>query len=83
MARSPLESALQENGCETPISQFQDILETVLKNQHPGLSVDSLLLHPSDAVSYCQTINGYKSDFQTLPENLILRCLMARRKNPV
>lgn len=83
MARSPLEESLKENGCETPIGEFQDILETVLKENYSAFSVDSLMQHPSEAVSYCETIRAYQKDFETLPENLILRCLMARRKNPV
>jgi hypothetical protein len=83
MARSVLENALQENGCETPIGQFQDVLETVLKEQYPTFTVDSLMQHPTEALSYCETIRRQQKDFETIPENLILRCLMARRKNPV
>ena len=83
MARSLLEEQLGENGCETPIAEFQDILVSVLQEKYPAFSVDSLMQHPSDAVAYCETIRAYQKDFETLPENLILRCLMARRKNPV
>jgi len=84
MAKSPLESALKEYGCETPIKQFQDALEEVFNRDYRArFTVDSLMQHPSDAVEYCQKINKYQSDFAAVPENLILRCLMARRKNPV
>ena len=83
MARSPLENELKKHGCETSLSQFQDILQTVLKTQYKQFTVDSLMHHPSEAVAYCKTINKYQKDFETVPENLILRCLMARRKSPV
>lgn len=83
MARSPLEEKLKENGCETPIGGFQDILEAVLQDKYSTFSVDSLMQHPSEALAYCETIRGYRKDFETLPEDLILRSLMARRKNPV
>lgn len=84
MAKSPLETALQEYGRQTPIKQFQDALEEVFNRDYKDrFSVDSLMQHPSDAVEYCRKINNYQTDFAAVPENLILRCLMARRKNPV
>ena len=83
MARSPLESELQANGCEAPIGEFQDICTDILKNQYGAFSVDKLMQHPTEALAYCDTVRSYRKDFETLPEDLILRALTARRKNPV
>ncbi len=83
MARSLLEEEIKKHGCETPIGEFQDALEIILATKFSHFSVDSLMQHPSEAVAYCKAVNEYQKDFETIPENLILRCLMARRKNPV
>jgi hypothetical protein len=83
MARSPLEEQLKENGCEVPIRDFQDELEEAFQGQYSNFSIDSLLLNPTEALAFCQGVRRLRRDYATLPEELILRCLLARRKNPV
>lgn len=83
MARSPLENELRANGCEEPIGQFQDVITDIFKKEFSQFSVDSIGHHPSEAIAFVDRVRRERSDFETLPEDLILRSLMARRKNPV
>ena len=76
-----LAARLRANGCSVPIDQFQDELEDLHSNLYQNWSVDELLLHPDDAKEFCNTIRRQTS-FQGLPDDLILRCLISRRKNP-
>jgi hypothetical protein len=83
MARSPLEEELRGHGCETPVGQFQDTITDIFKSEFSQFSVDSLCHHPSEALAFVERIRRQQKDFATLPEDVILRNLMARRKNPV
>lgn len=83
MARSSLEEKLKENGCEIPIGEFQDALEETFQGHYSNFSIDSLLLNPSEATSFCDTVRKLRKDYATLPDELILRSLLARRKNPI
>jgi hypothetical protein len=83
MATSPLEKELQKHGCEEPIGQFQDTITDIFKHEFSQFSVDSLGHHPTDALVFVDRIRRERRDFAALPEDLILRSLMARRKNPV
>jgi hypothetical protein len=83
MARSPLEEKLKENGCEVPIGEFQDSLEETFQGNYSNFSIDSLLLNPSEATSFCEAVRNLRKDYETLPDELILRSLLARRKNPL
>jgi hypothetical protein len=74
-----LAARLQANGCSVPIAQFQDELEDLHSHLYQSWSVDELLLHPDDAKEFCDTIRRQTS-FQGLPDDLILRCLISRRK---
>ena len=76
-----LAARLKANGCSVPIDQSQDELEDLHSNLYQNWSVDELLLHPDDAKEFCNTIRRQTS-FQGLPDDLILRCLISRRKNP-
>lgn len=76
-----LEERLQANGCALPIADFQDLLVDLLVDMHGSWSVDELLLHPSDALAYCAAARR-KASSSGLPDDLVLRCLIARRKNP-
>ena len=76
-----LAARLRANGCFVPIDKFQDELEDLHSNLYQNWSVDELLLHPDDAKEFCNTIRRQTS-FQGLPDDLILRCLISRRKNP-
>lgn len=83
MSRSPLERELKENGCEVPIGEFQDYLQEAFQGDFQNLSVDGLLLIPKEAILFCDRIRKLNDEYATLSDTLILRCLMARRKNPV
>lgn len=76
-----LESRLETAGCDQPIAEFQDRIAELHTATHPSWSVDELLLHPRDALAYCDEVRRM-SGFQGLPDDLILRCLIARRKHP-
>lgn len=82
MARSKLEEALKEHGCEVPIVEFQDYLESTYPKHFPQWSIDEMLLHPSEALTFCDSIRSSRHEFATIPDDLILRSLLARRKNP-
>ncbi len=83
MARSPLEEKLKENDCEIPIGEFQDALEETFQGSYSNFSIDSLLVNPAEAISFCNTVRRLRKDYAALPDELILRCLIARRKNPI
>ena len=72
---------LAANGCSIPLAHFQDQLATIMAEMYRSWSIDELLLHPSDGLEYCAVVRR-QTDCRDLPEDLILRCLLARRKNP-
>jgi hypothetical protein len=45
------------------------------------LTLDEMLLHPRTAMHFCDSIRA-KHLFHDLPDDIILRAIMARRKNP-
>lgn len=75
-----LQARLRANGCAVSLSEFQDELENLHARLYQAWSVDELLLHPDDAKHFCDTIRQLSS-FEGLPDDLILRCLLNRRKN--
>jgi len=44
-------------------------------------TVDELLLHPREAVKFCDDVRR-KHGYHDLPDDIILRTIMNRRKNP-
>ncbi len=76
-----LEDRLHANGCGMPLAGFQEMLAETLGEMYRSWSVDELLLHPREELDYCSAIRR-RSGFHDLPDDLILRCLLARRKNP-
>lgn len=44
-------------------------------------SIDEMLLHPRDAMWFCDSVRR-KHGFFDLPDDVILRAIMNRRKNP-
>jgi hypothetical protein len=44
-------------------------------------TVDELLLHPREAAHFCDTVRR-KHDYFDLPDDVILRVILQRRKNP-
>lgn len=81
MARQSLATRLVTNGCDVTLESFQDELVELMAELCPNWSVDELVLHPADAMNFCTTARR-KSGYSGIPDELILRCLMHRRKNP-
>ena len=48
---------------------------------HGSISVDELLLHPSDAIAFVADVRR-KHGWFSLPEDIILRSILQRRKKP-
>jgi hypothetical protein len=48
---------------------------------HGQWSVDELLLHPREALNFCDLVRR-KHGWFDLPDDIMLRTLMTRRKNP-
>jgi hypothetical protein len=46
-----------------------------------GWSIDELLLHPREAAHFCDTVRRQHGYFD-LPDDIILRSILTRRKNP-
>ena len=76
-----LQDRLSANNCDIPLDQFQDRLMEILTEMYRAWSVDELLLHPRQEIEYCSTVRRVL-DCHDLPDDLILRCLLGRRKNP-
>jgi hypothetical protein len=81
MGGPSLESRLQASGGPASLTTFQDELVTLLANMYPAWSVDEMVLHPYDAMQFCQAVRRWQT-CSGLPDEMILRCLMHRRKNP-
>ena len=81
MPGESLERRLQANGCTLPLDQFQDQIVDVMSQNYLSWSVDELVLHPDDAKRFCQLVRA-ATNAHDLPDDLVLRCLMDRRKNP-
>ncbi len=78
---SPNESRLMANGCDMPIEVFQDRIVDIMAEMFRSWSIDELLLHPRDGMEYCSTVRR-TTGFHDLPDDLILRILLNRRKSP-
>jgi hypothetical protein len=72
---------LIENGCSIPLADFQNQLAAIMAEMYRTWSVDELLLHPSEGLEFCAVVRR-QTNCRDLPEDLILRCLLNRRKNP-
>ncbi len=48
---------------------------------HGGWTIDELLLHPGEAVQFCKDVRRKHAYFD-LPDDIILRVILQRRKNP-
>jgi hypothetical protein len=45
------------------------------------ISIDELLLHPTDAIQFCNHVRAIEGWFG-LPDDMVLRPILTRRKNP-
>lgn len=63
---------------EVVIDKLCDDFNTSFRGQ---LTIDELLLHPRDAMCFCDTVR-MKHGWIGLPDDMILRPILNRRKNP-
>lgn len=72
----------KEYGVDIEKEEFVDILVNELAERFHGLwTVDELLLHPRDAMRFCDDVR-HKHGFLEVPDQFLLRCMINRRKNP-
>jgi hypothetical protein len=60
------------------IDQMCDDFNTIYRGQW---TIDELCLHPREALHFCDDVRR-KHHYFDLPDDIILRVIMARRKNP-
>jgi len=72
----------QEFGVDLPKEEFMDRMVDAFNDFYRGNeSLDELLLHPQEAVKFCTHVRA-RYGFQQVPDDVILRSIMQRRKNP-
>jgi hypothetical protein len=72
----------KDYGVDATRDAFTDeVAEHFTARYRASLSVDELLLRPREAVQFCDDIRRQQSCYD-MPDDLILRSLLARRKNP-
>ena len=80
------EMAKQINPSDYGIDMSKDDFMDLMVNDFSahfrgGRTFDDLLLHPKDAFNFCESVRAMHG-FEDLPDNVILRSVMIRRKNP-
>lgn len=69
-------------GVEMERDEFVDLLVEEFGASYYGQwTVDELVLHPREAMNFCDTVRR-KMGWLLVPDDIILRPLMNRRKNP-
>lgn len=72
----------QDYGVELSRQDFADRIADIFNDTFKGqTTIDELLLHPKDAMEFCEDLRR-RSGFFQVPDDVILRALMQRRKNP-
>jgi hypothetical protein len=62
--------------------QFTDVLVDEYNEKFRGqLTVDELLLHPRDALRFCDDVRQ-KHGWYDVPDDIILRSMLHRRRHP-
>ena len=80
MTRSSFQPA--EFGIEMKREEFIDLMVDDFSTIYRGQwTIDELLLHPREAAMFCDDIRR-KHGFFDLPDDIILRSILNRRKNP-
>jgi hypothetical protein len=71
-----------EFGIDATREDFADQMAEDFNTYFRGqLTVDELLLHPRDAMRFCDEIR-HRRGYWTLPDDIILRTILGRRKHP-
>lgn len=69
-------------GIDMDRDQMTDKMAEVFNEKFRGQwTVDEMLLHPADALRFCQDVR-YALHWYDAPDDILLRTLMTRRKNP-
>jgi len=72
----------QTFGVNLDIEAFRDLMVDEFNTTHRGsMTIDELCLHPRIALQFCDHVRN-KHGFYYLPDDIILRSVMYRRKNP-
>lgn len=72
----------EKYGLEMTREQFiVEMVEAFANTYQDRISVDELLLHPKEALNFCDDTRR-SAGYWDLPDDIILRALMADRKNP-
>lgn len=72
----------QDFGINMEKAAFVDLMADEFNETYRGqLTVDELLLRPRAAMHFCETVR-HKHGWYDLPDDIILRTVMQRRKNP-
>jgi len=62
--------------------EFSDLMVDEFNGIYRGAwTIDELLLHPREAARFCDDVRR-KFSYHDLPDDIILRVIMSRRKNP-
>ena len=80
MARQSFEP--QDFGIDLSKEDFVDQMADAFSDTYKGnLSVDELLLHPREALRFCDNVRSRYACYE-VPDHVILRSILQRRKNP-
>lgn len=72
----------RDYGFELSSDDFMDLMVDEFSSYfRGGISLDELLLHPKEALGFCDEVRR-KNNSSLLPDDIILRSIMIRRKNP-
>lgn len=72
----------EEFGVRMPKEAFIDtMVDDFNTTYHGDWSIDELLLHPREAMRFCDDVRR-KHGYFDLPDDIILRVILQRRKNP-
>lgn len=70
----------QDYGIEMERENFDDLMVEELNVQFRGaMTIDELVLRPRQAIKFCDDVR-HKHHFFDLPDDIILRAIMIRRK---
>ncbi|MFH1924464.1 MAG: hypothetical protein ABIP48_31825 [Planctomycetota bacterium] len=71
-----------EFGVNLSREDFTDqMVEAFHGTYRDGWTIDELLLHPREAVRFCDDVRR-KHGYYDVPDDIILRVILTRRKNP-
>src|SRR5436190_1388439 len=72
----------KDYGVDSEKDQFTDtMVEDFGEYTRGNLTIDELLLRPRTALHFCDTVRQ-KHGWYDLPDDIILRVILTRRKNP-